>query len=205
MDTAPAGSLPVSEELGRVLFEAMPEAILVVGPDVDIRAFNPAAAALVPPGSTEVLRRRGGEVLGCLRAHDVPAGCGRGPACRDCVIRSAVTQAYAGACTVRQRMRLELVRDAQVKELFVMVTAVPFRYREQALVMLLLEDISQVIALKRLIPICARCKKIRQDDDYWCRLEKYFMEHLDVEFSHGLCPECLHALYPNHAPPPADT
>ncbi|MBC7188737.1 PAS domain S-box protein, partial [Candidatus Aerophobetes bacterium] len=50
-----------------------------------------------------------------------------------------------------------------------------------------LEDIR---VLKGLIPICAWCKKIRNDEGYWMQLEKYLQEHTEVEFTHSICPEC---------------
>jgi hypothetical protein len=51
--------------------------------------------------------------------------------------------------------------------------------------------------LKGLLPICARCKKIRDDQGYWNRLEEYISEHSEAEFSHGLCPKCAEDLYPD--------
>ena len=54
----------------------------------------------------------------------------------------------------------------------------------------MIEDISELVELKRLIPICAKCKKVRDDKEYWVLVESYFKEHLDVDFSHGLCPDC---------------
>jgi hypothetical protein len=50
--------------------------------------------------------------------------------------------------------------------------------------------------LSGLLPICASCKKIRDDKGYWNRIEAYLCEHTDVEFSHGCCPECANRLYP---------
>jgi len=49
--------------------------------------------------------------------------------------------------------------------------------------------------LQGLLPICANCKKIRDDEGYWSQLESYFSNHLDVHFSHGLCEECTEELY----------
>lgn len=46
-----------------------------------------------------------------------------------------------------------------------------------------------------LLPICAACKKIRNDQGYWTVLESYFREHSDVEFSHAICPDCTKTLY----------
>jgi CheY-like chemotaxis protein len=45
--------------------------------------------------------------------------------------------------------------------------------------------------LKSLLPICAYCKKIRDDSDYWQQLETYIQEHTGTEFSHGICPDCM--------------
>jgi hypothetical protein len=53
--------------------------------------------------------------------------------------------------------------------------------------------------LRGLLPICAHCKKIRDDKGYWYQLERYITAHSDAVFSHGICPECLPALYPDLA------
>ncbi|HIJ58774.1 MAG TPA: cyclic nucleotide-binding domain-containing protein [Deltaproteobacteria bacterium] len=46
------------------------------------------------------------------------------------------------------------------------------------------------------LPICANCKKIREDDDSWTPIEEYIRDHSETEFSHGICPECAKKLYP---------
>lgn len=56
--------------------------------------------------------------------------------------------------------------------------------------------LSEVKTLSGLIPICANCKKIRDDSGYWNRIESYISEHSSAEFSHGICPECEKILYP---------
>jgi len=52
--------------------------------------------------------------------------------------------------------------------------------------------------LSGLIPICANCKKIRNDEGYYEQVEKYIMDHSDAEFSHGICPDCMKKLYPEY-------
>lgn len=61
------------------------------------------------------------------------------------------------------------------------------------------EALSKVKILSGLLPICASCKKVRDDKGYWRQIEAYIREHADVEFSHGLCPECMKKLYPEEA------
>jgi len=60
---------------------------------------------------------------------------------------------------------------------------------------------STVSVLSGLLPICAHCKKIRDDGGYWQSIETFFRERSDVDFSHGLCPDCL---VQNFGPAPAD-
>jgi hypothetical protein len=54
----------------------------------------------------------------------------------------------------------------------------------------------QIKRLSGLLPICANCKKIRDDQGYWNQIEAYISEHSKAEFSHSICPECAHELYP---------
>jgi len=52
--------------------------------------------------------------------------------------------------------------------------------------------------LSSLLPICANCKKIRDDKGYWNQLEAYFAKHSNIGFSHGICPDCAAELYPDY-------
>lgn len=60
------------------------------------------------------------------------------------------------------------------------------------------EALAKIKTLRGLIPICASCKKIRDDKGYWNHLELYLKEHSDAEFSHSMCPDCLKKWYPDH-------
>lgn len=51
--------------------------------------------------------------------------------------------------------------------------------------------LDQVKALQELLPICTQCKKVRKVSGHWERVENYLAAHSDVEFTHGICPECL--------------
>jgi AmiR/NasT family two-component response regulator len=60
--------------------------------------------------------------------------------------------------------------------------------------------LDNVKVLKGLLPICASCKKIRDDKGYWQAVESYFKKHSEIEFSHGMCPDCLIKMYPEYKP-----
>lgn len=63
----------------------------------------------------------------------------------------------------------------------------------------LTEALANVQTLSGLLPICASCKKIRDDKGYWNQIESYIMEHSGALFSHGICPECMKKLRPDFA------
>ena len=76
---------------------------------------------------------------------------------------------------VTQRKRLEEEREQLIKELQ--------------------EALAKVKTLSGFLPICASCKKIRDDKGYWNQIETYIRDHSEAEFSHGLCPDCMKKLY----------
>ena len=70
-----------------------------------------------------------------------------------------------------------------------------YRKELEALNRELQNSLETVKKLEGLLPICASCKKIRNDKGYWDELENYFQNHSEVVFTHGLCPECAKTLY----------
>ncbi len=66
------------------------------------------------------------------------------------------------------------------------------------------ETLSKVRTLSGLLPICASCKRIRDDQGYWQKLETFVHEHSNAEFSHSICPECMERLYPDFANKPKE-
>ena len=179
-----------SRDMLRAVFDAIPSLVFVVDHDVKIQEYNAAAAALLGAKRTTILKRRAGEVLHCLHSFDVPEGCGRAPFCPNCIVRDSVTEASRGNRVVRRRTRLEIIRDASKMEIYALVTASPFYFEKRPLVLVVIEDISEIAELRRMIPICSICKKVRDDKESWMRVEAYFKNHWDVDFSHGLCPDC---------------
>ncbi len=68
--------------------------------------------------------------------------------------------------------------------------------RRKALIQELQTAIGEIKTLSGLLPICASCKKIRDDKGYWNQIEVFIRDHSDAEFSHGICPDCIQQLYP---------
>jgi hypothetical protein len=73
------------------------------------------------------------------------------------------------------------------------------RARQRDLEVKVNEAVAQIRTLSGLLPICASCKRIRDDSGYWNQIEQYVRDHSEVTFSHGVCPECIRKLYPEYA------
>jgi DNA-binding NarL/FixJ family response regulator len=69
----------------------------------------------------------------------------------------------------------------------------------EELISKLQDALAKIKSLQGLLPICASCKKIRDDKGYWNQIESYISAHSEAEFSHGICPDCLERLYPEQA------
>jgi len=79
---------------------------------------------------------------------------------------------------ITERKRIETERDKLIVELK--------------------EAFAKVKQLSGLLPICASCKKIRDDKGYWNQIESYIKEHSEAEFTHAICPACVKKLYPQY-------
>ncbi|BBO71649.1 hypothetical protein DSCA_55790 [Desulfosarcina alkanivorans] len=85
---------------------------------------------------------------------------------------------------LRSAIRIAMVKHAAARE------------RERRISQLR-KALEEVKTLDGLLPICAACKKIRNDDENtWQQIEDYLAGHTDVDFTHGICPECARRLYP---------
>jgi ligand-binding sensor domain-containing protein len=70
--------------------------------------------------------------------------------------------------------------------------------REKELVLRVDDAMSRVKVLKGLLPICATCKKVRDDRGYWNQIESYIRDRSEADFSHGICPDCIARYYPEY-------
>jgi PAS domain-containing protein len=175
------------------VFDALPFPAWIVDDDMRLVAVNRASIRLLGEESDAVLRQRGGEFLHCVNSA---GGCGRSTKCPDCVLRGAARFAVAGSQPTRQRARMEVVDHDTVREMHALITASPVVYEGANRVLLCIEDLTTLLATTDVLPICMHCKKVR-DNELWLQVEAYLDSHLDLKFSHGICPDCAKNLYPS--------
>lgn len=89
-----------------------------------------------------------------------------------------------------ERGRLIIMRDITAEK--------ELEAEREELIGRLQDALARVKKLSGLLPICAKCKKIRDDQGYWHQVEKYIHDHSEAEFTHGICPECMKTLYPEY-------
>lgn len=175
----------------RAVFDALPSLVFVVDQDVRIQEYNAAAAELLMAGRDAVLRRRAGDILHCIHADETLDGCGRSASCKNCIVRNSVNLAFAGKRVVRRRAKIELLRSGSKREMYGLVTVSLFSFEKKDNALLVIEDISELAALYRMIFICPVCGKMQDEDKTWTKVESYFKNSWDVDCSHNYCPDCF--------------
>lgn len=81
-----------------------------------------------------------------------------------------------------------------------LVRAIRYALERERLISELREALVHIKTLSGLLPICASCKKIRDDKGYWSQVESYIARHSEATFTHSLCPDCMKRLYPDILP-----
>lgn len=94
-----------------------------------------------------------------------------------------------------------LIKPPRARELERAITVTMARFNDMMTLRRLNEELQAALdnvkTLRGLLPICASCKKIRDDEGYWQQVEVYIRDHSEADFTHGLCPDCLLKIYPD--------
>jgi len=126
------------------LFDSIPAMLFVVDDDVRIKHLNAAAKKFNGYDSLHQLLDSGGQALNCINVADDTNGCGKHDHCRKCLIRRSVGAASRGRSVFRDTTRMELVDKSGHRNVHFLVTASPFTHENQPLILLILEDITDL-------------------------------------------------------------
>jgi|WetSurMetagenome_2_1015567.scaffolds.fasta_scaffold218209_2 hypothetical protein len=187
----------------QALLDAMSAMVFVVNEQVTVLEANRAATERLGADATVALNRAFGEVIRCTNvglglphaSGDVHP-CGTSDHCSRCVIRQSTELALAALPARNRPGVITLHMGREQRDAHFLVSATRFEHGGQPLVMLILEDVSELAELRRIIPICAWCKKVRDDGEYREDLERYLRRHAILEVSHGICPDCQAREFP---------
>ena len=185
----------VGDDIIEKILDGIPSPIFLVDDDVRIYGYNKAASELFGKEPEKVLRMGCGDALHCIHSAVDKNGCGGADACKKCVIRNSVNRTYDSGDIQRNKAKCIFNKDGKVEEIYLIVTSAPLKYKNNVFALVTLEDITELIELRGLLPICAKCKKIRDDEGYWEKIEKYIHDRTGARFTHSICPECSKELY----------
>ena len=179
------------EKYLKTILDSFPSPVLIVDRHLQIHDVNRAAADLVGKKSDILLKRLCGDLLHCIHARRSKGGCGTTEHCKDCVIRQTAEAVADGKTTTRRISEMQIQKDGQTQKAWFMVSGALLEYEGQKLALITLEDITELIELRNMIPICSYCRKVRNDKDYWQKVEDYLEKFTNIQFTHSICPECV--------------
>lgn len=184
------------DSLQRIL-NAFPALSMVVDDDVSVIAFNTAASRELDLDE-KALRKLTGDVLGCSNAWH-GGGCGRSRKCKNCEVRLAIGAASSGVGVERKKTTMQLRIGGVERDVHLLVSATPVEHEGRFRVLLIIENVTELYALRRLLGVCAHCGRTRDDARYRHEVEQYMLAHPNPAFPYGVCYVC--AL---KEPPPAE-
>jgi PAS domain S-box-containing protein len=191
-----------SEERFRRIFEDGPLGMLIADPDFKILKVNRAVCEMLGYAEADLTGRSIGEIT---HAEDMEKSAGLSkqllhgevPLFR---LEKRYIKKNGEALWVN--LTVTAIRGQEGKVLYAlgMVENISRRKLAEQERERLVRDLQQALdkakMLHGLLPMCAWCKKIRNDKGYWQKVETYVQEHSDASFTHGICPECLNKVDP---------
>ncbi|MFO7697450.1 MAG: histidine kinase N-terminal 7TM domain-containing protein [Anaerolineae bacterium] len=178
--------------------EAMKDGWLVIDPADRIVDLNPAAQAILARHG--VVSARAVNLTGRRMSILSPVLSPMLRAQMDPAVREQPVQVGRGATAHQYRVTQSEIVDrygepaGHVLTLHDVTREIAGQGERDRLILALQQALAEVTQLSGLLPICAECKKIRDDQGYWTQLEEYLRQHSDATFTHGLCPDCARRL-----------
>lgn len=190
-------ALQASEERYRALFENARDAILILHAEGEekgrIVAANPAAATMHGYTIDELLGLTIADLDGLADASMVPRRIDR--VLKKGWIKAELEHRRKDGGLFPVEISAGLMTSGGRKYIFAFDRDITdrknYEQEREALIAELKEALEKIRTLKGLLPMCAWCNKIRDDQGYWKKVEEYIQEHSEAVFTHGICPECL--------------
>jgi PAS domain S-box-containing protein len=190
-------ALRISEERFRAALKSAP--VVVFSQDLGLRYtwMNSINSPLLSLAPEDYMGRTDSEIFGSEEGARLTT-------IKEEVLRTGIDSHAEVTVTLKGQMHyfdlvVEPLRDPRGKLIGLLCSAIDITSLKETIANLQ-QALDDVQMLKGLLPICASCKKIRDDRGTWQIMEKYIQDHSEAKFSHGICPECMRKLYPEYYP-----
>jgi PAS domain-containing protein len=195
--------MPRDSDLSAFL-DAFPSMVLLTDDDVMILDANRAAreALGLEPGQP-LPRQAPGDLLGCIFPRDSRGACGRTELCPPCVVRNSIAAAAARRPAPRRVAHMVLESGGTSADRWFQVSATPLTLDGRGLVLLVLDDVTQLVELRQMLPLCPGCLAPRAEGDPVSQARVFLREHPGFLLADELCDRCLE-MPPEAAPEGTD-
>ena len=97
---------------------------------------------------------------------------------------------------MRRPQRMQLIGASDALDMCILVSTSPLPHPDGPRSLLIFQNMGDLLTAQGFIPVCMHCHKVREEGKGWTHMETYLKIHLDVDVTHGLCPDCLKQHYP---------
>lgn len=190
-------NLCYSDAFLKNLFDALPIITFVVDEEGRVISLNKTTKEILNITDEDAHLKRGGEIFNCIYHSLHPEGCGYHENCKKCTVRLNAMKAIEGQNIHRSKAKLAVFdKNREIHELALLLSAAPVNYKEKRFAIVIIEDVTLITQLVGLLPVCANCNKLRDENGQWEVMENYLRKHSEADFTHTICPECSKKLYP---------
>ena len=182
------------------LLNAIPMPVFIVDGDLVVTNTNGNANEVFDIGDSQVGHERWGGVAQCINSFDHSLGCGHGSKCHACPVRNLMADCFNGSKIVHEKINI-VIRSAEgpvCHEFLVTISQIVIE--GSLLALFIVENVTKLVLGKETIPICMHCKRLRDHDKQWSKIEDYLDSNLHIKFTHCICESCLFEHYPEIAP-----
>ena len=174
-----------------LLLDAFPGIIFITDEKGAVLAHSAGRVARQRMAGTESCILLGQEIISCVETHPHT---GENDTCGIC---AAVSEAKKSGQSVRKLCKKKIKAGLKQTEYSLSVTASRIEHHGKIYFYFAIEDLTDLVKLQNLLPICSHCKKVRDSENYWQQVDSYLRENYDMLVSHAICDDCLEELYPD--------
>jgi PAS domain-containing protein len=172
------------------LLDAFPSLAFLADADTTILEANRAARQWLGDRAGMQLGRTLGEVFQCIFPRDARGVCGTTEFCPSCFLRRSIEAVLSGKPAPRRLAHMIVGAEGAAEDRWFQVSASPLALGDRKLVLVVLEDATQLVELRELLPLCPGCGASREAPDPIGQARVFLRKHPDFLLADELCKEC---------------